>query len=214
MSYDTLFRESSPLTAEDVEADRRYREALARRYLRGSSVPVNSRDGHPPYPSTWDMQQVRQAQEVAAASPISPSSSCSGAGSQSSSPEINPSLDTEPLLERIPPPGIRVVTNMTPCADCEKPYSPGQVWNILNRAMKRVPNKYARKDWEDANYEGCWASYLRSLTGLELVKKRMDAICSQCILNCISEAQKWPSYDVGRRVWFRSRARSEEVLSA
>ena len=213
MPYATLFRGSSPLTAEDVEADRRYREALARRPSSAPSTPVNSRDNRPSHSFTWDLQQSGLEHGDSSVPPSPPSSSSSASSPQESSPQMLPSLDTEPSRERIPPPHITVVTNITPCADCGEEYAPDQVWNILNAAMTIAPSAYARKDWDDANYEDRWAPYLRSLTGLQLVKEGLDAICAQCILDWVSKVQGWPWYDVERRVWSWAHARTGDVLS-
>jgi len=214
MSSTTLIRGSSPLLAEDVEADRRYREALARRSSSAPSTPVNYRDNHSPHPSTWDSQRFRKEHDDPSVPPSPPSSPSSGTSPPGTSPQVLAPLDTEASRERVLPPRISVVTNMKPCADCGEEYAPDRVWNILNRAMTRAPSAFARKDWEDANFEDRWAPYLRSLTRLQMVKERMDAICAQCILNWISEVQGWPSHDVERRVWSWSHARTKEVLSA
>jgi hypothetical protein len=214
MPYTALFCGSSPLTAEDVEADRRYREALARRSSSAPSTPVNFRDNRPTQLSTRDLQQSKREQENSSVPPSPPSSSNSGTSPPISSPEVLAFLDTETSRERALPPRISIVTNMSPCASCREEYAPDQVWNILNGAMTRAPSAFARKDWEDANFEDRWAPYLRSLTRLQLVKERMDTICAQCILDWISEIRRWPRYDVERRVWSWSHARTEEVLSA
>lgn len=202
------------MTPEDLEADRRYQEALARRSSSAPSTPVNSRDNRSPHSSTWALQRFGKEQGDSSFPPSPPSSSSSGTSPRGASPQRLPSLDTEPSRERVPPPRIKVVTNTTPCLDCREEYAPDQIWNILNGAMMRAPSAFARKDWDDANFEDRWASYLRSLTRLQLVKERMEAICAQCILNWVSEVQKWPWYDVERKIWSWSHARTREVLSA
>ena len=206
-------RQSSPLTPEDLEAERRYQQAFAYRSQSAPTSPINFRDNRPPLAHTWDLQRLNQDSSNPSGLPSPPHSSGSSEGLQEPDSPTHPALDTEPSQEHDPPRYSRDVTNMLPCIKYGKGYAPDQVWKYLNEAMEQAPGLYAQRDWEDAKYEDRWGPYLRSLTKRKLVKERMDAWCAQCILNSISRVQHWPRYDVERRVWSWSYSGAGRVLS-
>jgi hypothetical protein len=214
-------RQSSPLTQEDLEAERRYQQAVAYRSQSAPASPINSRHNRPPLAQALDLQVFDQYHPDISSPPSPPASSSSGASLQNPGSDLHLELDTNSGYELTPPNPFRGVTNMTPCARCGKPYAPDSVFVILDRAMEEAPGDYARSDWADAKYEDRWAPHLRSLTRtklakprkLDLTKERMDSICGQCILNSVSKAQHWPRYDVERKVWSWSHKGAERVLS-
>jgi hypothetical protein len=203
-----------PWTTEDLEAERRYRQAVAYRSQSAPTTPINRRDNRSPLAQTWNLEEYLECQIDSSNPPSPPDSSNSGASLQDPDSQQYPELDTEPSHEREPSRRITIVTNMVPCIKCNNAYAPDIVWIILNEAMEHAPGLYTQQDWEDAKGEDRWAQYLRSLTKRRLVKERMGGMCARCILNCVSKAQRWPWYDVERRVWSWSYIQAADILSA